>query len=90
MTKFTDFLAEQLQNPELKLEYEKLEPEFELVQELINAMKSMDITSEELSERTGVTKRVITGIENGSANPSLNTLKKIAKGLDRKLKIEFV
>ena len=44
MTKFDDFLAEQLQDKELKAEYDALEPEFAAVQENIDAKKSGGLT----------------------------------------------
>jgi hypothetical protein len=37
MTNFNDFLAEQLENPELKAEYDALEPEFSMIQAAILA-----------------------------------------------------
>lgn len=37
METFDDFLTEQLKDPEIKAEYDALEPEFSLVQALIDA-----------------------------------------------------
>lgn len=53
MTKFNDFLNEQLKDPEIKEEYDALEPEFAIIQALIDARKQRGITQKELSERTG-------------------------------------
>ena len=39
MTNFYDFLKEQLKNPEIKAEYDALEPEFAVMQAMINARK---------------------------------------------------
>ena len=35
MSKFNDFLNEQLQDPEVRAEYEALEPEFSIMQAMI-------------------------------------------------------
>ena len=55
MTTFNDFLEEQLKDPEIKVEYETLEPEFAIIQAMIDARKLKGITQKELSERTGWT-----------------------------------
>ena len=65
MTKFNDFLNEQLKDPEIKAEYDALEPEFAIVQAMINARKMKGITQKELSERTGIAQGDISKLENG-------------------------
>lgn len=90
MTKFKDFLNEQLKDEEFKKEYEALEPEFAVIQAMIDARKLKGLTQKELSERTGIAQGDISKLENGSANPSLRTLQRLAEGLGMKLKLEFV
>lgn len=90
MTNFNDFLNEQLKDPEVKAEYEALEPEFAVIQALINARSSAGLTQKELSQRTGIAQSDISRIENGNGNPSLKTLKRLAEAMGKKLKIEFV
>ena len=90
MSDFQEYLAEQLQDEEFKKEYDALEPEFAILQALIDARKNSGITQKELSQRTGITQADISKLENGNANPSVKTLKKLAKGLNMRLKIEFV
>lgn len=43
MSKFNDFLNEQLQDPEVRAEYEALEPEFSIMQAMIDARKSLSL-----------------------------------------------
>ena len=90
MTKFNDFLKEQLNDPALRAEYEALEPEFTIIQAMIDARKSAGLTQKQLSERTGIAQADISKLENGSANPSLRTLRRLASGLGMKLKVEFL
>lgn len=73
MTKFNDFLHEQLKDPEIKEEYDTLEPEFAIIQALIDARKQRGITQNELSERTGISQGDISKLENGNGNPSVRT-----------------
>ena len=90
MTKFDDYLKEQLQNAEFKKEYDELEPEFAIVKAMAEARRSTGITQEELSQRTGIAQSDISKLENGNANPSLKTLKRLADGLGMTLKVEFL
>ena len=62
----------------------------EIVQALIEARHVSGITQKELSNRTGISQGDISKLENGSANPSLRTLQRLANGMGMKLKLEFV
>ena len=48
------------------------------------------MTQEELAQRTGINQADISKLENGTRNPSVNLLKRLAAGMDMVLKIEFV
>ena len=88
-TTFNELLKKELRNEEFKQAWDNLEPEFQLVDAILTARKERSLTQKELSELTGITQADISKIENGSANPSLATLKRLAKGLGKELRIEF-
>lgn len=90
MTNFKDLLNERLKDPGFRAEYDALEPEFAIVQAMIDARKQTGMTQQQLSELTGIAQGDISKIENGSANPSLRTLQRLAAGLGMRLKIEFL
>lgn len=90
MTRFDDFLKEQMNDQEFKTEYEALEPEFSVIRALIDARKATGISQKQLAKLTGIHQADISKLENGSANPSLKTLQRIAAGMGMKLKIAFV
>lgn len=90
MSEFNEFLNEQLQNPGFREEYENLQPEFDIIRAMIKARKEQNLTQKELSERTGITQADISRIENGTRNPSLNMIKRLAKGMGMRLKLEFI
>ncbi len=90
MTNFHDFLDEQLQDPEIKAEYDALEPEFSLMQAMIDARKETGLTQKQLAERTGISQSDISKFESGGGNPSMKTLRRLATGLGMSLKIEFL
>ena len=90
MRSYKEYKEKVLQNPEIKAEYDVLQPEYDIIQAMINARIKQNITQKELSVRTGITQADISRIENGTRNPSLNMLKKLAQGLGMQLKIEFI
>lgn len=79
-----------LKNPEIKAEYDALEAEYDNIQAMIDARNEQHITEKEWAERTGITQADISRIENGTRNPSLAMVKRIAEGLGMRLKLEFV
>ncbi|MBQ7656918.1 MAG: helix-turn-helix transcriptional regulator [Clostridia bacterium] len=89
-TRFDEYLTEKLQNPEFKREYEALQPEYEIIKALIQARNDSGLTQKQLSERTGITQADISKLENGNANPSLRTLQRLATGMGKQLRLEFV
>lgn len=89
-TKFKDFLNEQMNDPDFKREYEALEIEDAIIQAFINARKFSGLTQKQLSEKTGITQPDISKLENGNANPSIRTLKRLAHAMGMKLKVEFL
>ena len=90
MSEFRDLLDEQLKNPELKKEWDDIQPEMDVIRAMIDARTSQNITQKELSDRTGISQADISRLENGTRNPSLKLLKRLAAGMGMKLKIEFV
>ena len=86
---FNEFLEKQLRNPKVKAEYDALEPEFTIIQAIIDARRHSGLTQEQLSERSGISQADISRLENGNANPSLKTLRRLAAGLGMKLHLEF-
>lgn len=89
-TKYKDFLEQQLQNPELRKEYEALQPERAVVQAMIDARHDAGLTQKELSQLTGIAQGDISKLENGNANPSIRTLQRLASAMGMTLKVEFV
>ena len=86
----SEALNEQLKDETFKKEYEALEPEYEIISSLIDARKANKVTQKQLSEATGIAQSDISKIENGSANPTLKLLQRLAEGLNMSLKVEFV
>ena len=90
MSEWKEYLNEKLKDPEFRAEYEALEPEFEIIRAMLIARREAGITQTQLAAKTGIDQSDISRIENGDANPSLNTLKRLAEGLNMRLKLEFL
>ena len=90
MKTLDDYLAEQLKDPEFRKEYEAMQPEFDIIRAMVDARISQNLTQKELAERTGIHQADISKLENGTRNPSINLLKRLAEGMGMRLKIEFI
>lgn len=87
---FDDFKAKLLKDPEVKKEYDRLQPEYAMIGAVIEARVKMGFTQKILAERTGTKQSVISRLESGRANPSVAFLKKLAIAMDTHLEIQFV
>ncbi len=84
------YLQEQLQDPEFAKEYEAIQPEMDIIKAIVDARTSQNLTQKELAARTGINQADISKLENGTRNPTVNLLKRLADGMGMTLKIEFV
>lgn len=87
---FRETLNEQLRDPEFKAEWDALEPERQIVRTMLMGRERADLTQQQLAEATGIAQADISRLENGTANPSLRTLKRLASGMGMRLKVDFV
>ena len=90
MSDLSTYLSKQLSNCEFKKEWEDLQPEMAVIQALTDARKESGLTQKELAEKTGIAQSDISKLETGNANPSLKTLQRLAAGLGKKLRVEFI
>ena len=90
MKTLNQYLDEQLNNPEFKKEYEAIQPEMDIIRAIVDARTSQNLTQKQLAERTGINQADISKLENGTRNPSIKLLQKLADGMDMVLKIEFI
>lgn len=67
----------------------QLSPRYEVVEQLKQARKSLNVTQEDLAERVGTKKSNISRFESGRFNPSLDFLIRIADSLGKQLHIKI-
>ena len=87
MRTFDDMLSNQLKDKEFRKEYEAIQPEMDVIRAIVDARTSQNLTQKELAERTGINQADISKLENGTRNPSVNLLKRLADGMGMALKI---
>ena len=89
MTTFRNYLNERLEDPEFRKVWEESQPDYQIVMAIAKARAKSGMTQKELAEKSGIIQAEISKMENGNANPSLKTLKKLAAGMNMKLVISF-
>ena len=90
MSSYREYKEKALRDPEVKAEYDSLEAEYDIIQAMIDARINQHMTQKDLSAKTGITQADISRIENGTRNPSLAMVKRLAEGLGMQLKLELV
>ena len=56
MSSYKDYKKRALQNPEVKAEYDALQPEYDIIQAMIDARVQQNMTQKDLSAKTGITQ----------------------------------
>jgi transcriptional regulator with XRE-family HTH domain len=87
------FKSEILKNEKDNALYEKLEPEYSLLDELIAARQAAGLTQEQIAKRMGTQKSNISRFENSllqRPSPTLETLEKYAAALNCHLEIRVI
>lgn len=83
-----------LNNPEAKAEYDALEEEFAIFDELLKARMNAGLTQTEVAEKMGTKTPAIARLEAGGGNkqhsPSISTLQKYAKAVGCHVEIKLI
>ena len=85
-----ELTAELMQDQDFREENESLQPEMNIMRAMMDARIRAGMTQVELSQKSGISQADISRLENGSRNPSLALLKRLAAAMNTTLKIEFV
>ncbi|MGA2887702.1 MAG: helix-turn-helix transcriptional regulator [Terracidiphilus sp.] len=86
---FEVFKARMLADPEVKREYDALEPEFAIASELIRARLRAGLSQAELAERMGTSQSAIARLESGQTLPSTKTLLRFAEATQSKVELRL-
>ncbi len=89
MRKIKDLHKKWSRDPEYRAAYEKLAPEFELIETLIKVRLKAGLTQEQLARRMNTTQSAIARLEGGQTNPSTKILERLAQATGTHLRITF-
>lgn len=84
-----DYKEKKMQNSEFAKAYIEFQPEMNVIRALIDARVSQNMTQKELSDRTGIAQTEISRLENGTRNPSIRLLQRLADGMGMVLSVTF-
>ena len=83
-----EMLAENMKDPEFAAAY--AEAEYSVLEAMLKARLEAGLTQAEVAERAGTTQSAIARLEGGSVSPTVETLRKYAKAVGKRLKVEMV
>lgn len=87
---FTELLEKDLEkNPDLREYADELDAQYEIIRVLKNQRKQMKLTQEDIAERTGMTRQMVSRIEKLNNSPSLENFMKYVNAIGGKIKIDF-
>ena len=84
---FSQIKKEWLKDPEYRREYEKLEPEFQIARQMIDARIKQNLTQAQIAKKAKTGQAVISRLEGMNAKPSLSLLSKIASALNTEINV---
>jgi DNA-binding XRE family transcriptional regulator len=87
---FETVLAEHLKDPGLQREYEALEPEFQIIRQIIDLRIKRKMSQAQLAEKVGTQQASIGRLEARGQLKNLDYLHRIASALDARLEIRLV
>ena len=88
-TSYKKFKIKALTDRKVKVAYDALGPEYEVVRTIIKYRLKRGWSQTELAEAVGSRQPVISRLERGEGNPSLQTLHKIANALNLSLQVSM-
>lgn len=84
-----EVLREQLKDPEFKREWDKPDPEIEILRALLLLRQKTGLSQRALAKKMHASQAEIARLERGH-NATIKTLQRVAKATGTTLKIEFV
>jgi predicted transcriptional regulator len=90
MTRIAALKKKLMESPEFRVEYEKADAEFSLIEALVQARTKANLSQAELAQRIGTTQSAIARLEGGGVSPSVSTLRRYAEATGARLEINLV
>ena len=88
--KWTDARKILNSDPEVAKALEENELEYKVIREFIKARIDKNLTQKQLADLVGTQQSNISRLESGNYNPSLEFLDKVARALDKRIRLNLV
>ena len=85
-----EMLAKNMKDPAFAAAYAEADAEYSVIEAMISARAAAGLTQEALAERMGTTQSAIARLEGGRVSPSVETLRRYAKAVGKKLRVEML
>ncbi|MBU0998038.1 helix-turn-helix domain-containing protein [Patescibacteria group bacterium] len=89
MKSWNSYKKELLKDKKVLKEFNRLEPRYQIISQLIETRTKKGITQKELAKRIGTKQSAIARVESGTVNPTITFLEKITNALESKLIIQI-
>jgi len=80
-------LKKQLKDQNFKREYKGLDPEYKLIQALIDARLTGKYSQADIAKKAGMKQSAIARIESGAISPTLQTFTRIASAIGKEISL---
>lgn len=87
MIDFDKYLKNKLKNPDFKREYDALDEEFKLIDELLKARTEAKMTQAQVAEAMGVKQSAVARIESGNLDMKYSTLVNYLNAVGKRIAI---
>lgn len=87
--KLQDYKKEKMKDAAFAKAYDEIQPEMNVIRAMIEARTSQNLTQKQLAEKTGIAQTEISRLENGTRNPSIKLLQRLAEGMGMVLDVQF-
>lgn len=90
MITLQELKARSMKDPRFRKEYEDVDAQFSLVESIIGARLTANLTQTEVAKRMGTTQSAIARLEGGWVSPSFATLRRFAEATGTSVRVEFL
>ena len=90
MSTVAELKARYMKDPEFVAAYAEADAEYAVLEAMIGARVAAGLTQEALAERMGTTQSAVARLEGGRVSPTVDTLRRYAKAVGKRLRVEMV
>lgn len=90
MATVAELKARFMQDPAFAAAWDEADAEFRVIEAMIRARVEAGLTQAEAAARMGTTQSAIARLEGGKVSPSVDTLRKYAAAVGKRLRVEMV